>query len=84
VIELGHVNCFRIISKISQATGLRDPEYGCSLSLFKFLGAGCSGNHGRAFGFFPRISRPVWRHDCNLGQHPAERKKRMLKGVAGV
>jgi len=46
VIELGHVYCFRIISKIGQATGLRDPEYGCSLSPFNFLAAGCSGNHG--------------------------------------
>ncbi len=48
MIELGHVYCFGIISKISQATGLRDPEYWCSLSPFNFLEAGCSGNHGRA------------------------------------
>ena len=46
MIELGHVYCFRIISKISQATGLRDPEYGCSLSPFNSLEAGRSGNHG--------------------------------------
>jgi len=52
VIELGHVYCFRIISKISQATGLRDPEYGCSLSPLNFLGAGGSGNHGRVFKIF--------------------------------
>ena len=38
---------------ISQATGLRDPECGCSLSPFSFLEAGCSGNHGKSV--FPPV-----------------------------
>ncbi len=57
--------------KKSQATGFRDPKGGCSLSPFSFLGAGCSGNHGRVFKILPLHSRPAWCHDCNLGQHPA-------------
>ena len=37
---------FRVIPKISQATGLRDLNCGCSLSPLSFPKAGCSGNHG--------------------------------------
>ena len=69
MIELGYVYCFRMISKISQATGLRDPEYGCSLGPFSFLEAGYSGNQGKSVS--SSSSRPVWCHDCNRGQHPA-------------
>ena len=47
VIELGYVYCFRIISKISQATGLRDLDSGCIFEPFSFLEGGCSGNHGK-------------------------------------
>ena len=37
MIELGYLCCFRVIPKISQAKGLRDPECGCSLSPLVFL-----------------------------------------------
>ena len=56
------------IPKISQATGLRDPECGCSLSPFNFLEAGCSGNHGN----WVDSSRPVWCALTVIGvKHPA-------------
>ena len=68
VMDAGYVYCFRVILKISQATGLRDPECGCSLSPFNFLKAGCSGNQGE----FRKLNpRPVRRLDRNRGQHPA-------------
>ena len=71
---MGLSSCFyyKRILNISQTTGLRDPECGCSLSPFSFLEVGCSGNHGRGFLVSPSSSsRPVWHHDCNRGQHPA-------------
>ncbi len=40
MIELGYLYCFRVISKISQAEGLRDPDSGCSLSPLVFLRQG--------------------------------------------
>ncbi len=69
-MELGYLCCFRVILKKSQATGLRDPECGCSLSPFNFLEVGYSGNHGKSISS-SSSSRPVRHHDCNRGQHPA-------------
>jgi len=56
--------------KISQATGLRDPECGCSLSPFSFLEAGGSGNQGKRVSSSSSPSRVVCL-DRNRGQHPA-------------
>ena len=70
---MGLSDCYyKVILKISQATGLRDPECGCSLSPFNFLEAGCSGNHGKLVSS-SSSSRPVRCHDRNRGQHPASR-----------
>ena len=44
---------FRVIPKISQATGFRDPECGCSLSPFSFLEAGLGKSRQKA------VSSPV-------------------------
>jgi len=68
---MGSYSCFysKLILKISQATGLRDLNCGCSLSPFSFLEAGCSGNHGEAAS--SSSSRPVWCRDRNRGQRPA-------------
>ena len=63
---------YKQILNISQAIGLGDLDSGCSLSPFNFLAAGCSGNQGKSSS--SSSSRPVRRHDCNRGQHPASRE----------
>jgi len=55
---------------ISQATGLRDPECGYSLSPLVFLRQDAREIHSWV-SLGPSSSRPVWRHECNRGQHPA-------------
>ncbi|MBA7655200.1 hypothetical protein ES703_63099 [subsurface metagenome] len=60
---------FRVIPKISQATGLGDPECGCSLSPLVFLRQGAREMMANYLPLLP--PRPVRRHDCNRGQPPA-------------
>ena len=55
-MDVGYTYCFRVISKISQVTGLRDLNGGCSLSPFNFLEAGCSGNQGE----FRKLNPPSY------------------------
>ena len=64
------------ILNISQAIGLRDLDSGCSLSLFRFIEVGCSGNRGKRASS-SSSSRPVWCHDCNRGQHPASKRREL-------
>ena len=53
---LSSVFIIKQILNISQATGLRDPECGCSLSPFNFLEAGYSGNQGE----FRKLNPPSY------------------------
>jgi len=69
-----YVFIIKQILNISQATGLRDPEWGCSLSPFNFLEVGCSGNQGEAASSSSSSSRPVRCLDCNRGQHLTSRE----------
>ena len=60
------------ILKISQAIGPRDRERRVFIEPYDLLEVGCSGNHGELSS--SSSSRPVWRHDCNLGQHSTSRE----------
>ena len=46
VMDVGYGYCFRVISKISQVTGLRDLNGECSLSPYLLWAGSAGGNQG--------------------------------------
>jgi len=73
-MRLSSVFIIKQILNISQATGLRDPECGYSLSPLVFLRQDAREIMAKFRRSSSSSSRPVWCHDCNRGQHPAARE----------